>query len=143
VRDVNAWLSGEGPTRAADASRLRRLGFVAGVGENFVTAASPGGAGLSLVEQFGSSQAARQELAAQVKAPPGGTYKAFAVAGIPGARGFDLSSGGSAGANVAWADGPFYYLVGAGSAQGAAHPPTHAQVIAAATVLYRRVHGHP
>ena len=43
------------------------------------------------------------------------------------------------GANVAFAVGPYYYLVGFGSSGVGA--PTHAQLIAAAQRLYGRVRG--
>jgi hypothetical protein len=143
VRDVSAWLAGQGGgTTVADAARLRRLRFVAGVREDLTAPGVNDRGGLSLVEQFRTHAAAAGELAAQAKPPTGVSgFRAYAVPGIPGARGFGGASNSSAGTNVVWADGPFYYLVGAGSAAGAPHPPTDAQVIAAATVLYRRVHG--
>lgn len=62
---------------------------------------------------------------------------AFAVAGIPGARGFGFNGSQGPNANVAFAVGPDYYLVGfQAHANGG---PTRAQLIAAAQSLYRRV----
>jgi hypothetical protein len=60
------------------------------------------------------------------------------VPAIGGARGFGGSAGGTTGYNVAFASGPYYYLVGAGYPPGA---PGGAAVILAAQHLYRRVHG--
>jgi hypothetical protein len=64
----------------------------------------------------------------------------FAVPVIPGASGFGGASGGTAGYNVAFADGVYYYLVGAGWPTGTPSPPTRAALVTAAQDLYRRVH---
>ena len=142
IRNVNEWLAAQGGgTTAADAARLRRLHFVAGLREDLVGSGQGMPAGLSLVEQFSSSAAAASELTAVANMPVPG-QKPFAVSGIPGAHGFGGSAEGQGGYNVAWADGPYFYLVGAGYGPGTANPPTTAQVIAAAHALYRRVHGH-
>ncbi len=66
--------------------------------------------------------------------------KAFTVAAIPGASGFGGAHNGSTGYNVAFADGAYYYLVGAGWPTGTPSPPTRAALITAAEDLYRRVH---
>jgi hypothetical protein len=68
---------------------------------------------------------------------------AFPVGGIPDARGYHLAGSGSGGDNVVFADGPFVYLVGVGWSAKAKNTPTRAQLIAAATRLYKRLHGHP
>lgn len=145
VRGAGAWVAAQGLPAAqasAEVARLHRVGFVAGGVEQL---AGPAGSGdrsaLSMVEQLGSAADARRELAQNSRPPAGqGAYAAFSVPAIPGARGFDASGGGGAGHNVAFADGPYYYLVGAGFAIGASNPPSRAQVVAAATALYRRVH---
>jgi hypothetical protein len=118
--------------RTAEAQRLQKLGFLAGVREP-LTATHGGAAGLSIAVQFRSPSAARSDLATEYKlsAASGEHVTAFAVPGIPGARGFELSGAGSSGANVAFTKGSFYYLVGESSATS-----PRADVIAAAQRLY-------
>jgi hypothetical protein len=126
--------------RASEAASLKALGFVAGLNEKL--APSKGGVanegGVSLVELFRSSHGASGEVASQLKQALKRGESTFAVPGIPGARGFGFS-GSSTNANVAFAVGPYYYLVGFGT--GGAGGPTRAQLIAAAQSLYRRVRG--
>jgi hypothetical protein len=123
---------------------LHANGFVAGLREQ-LHSQTLGADALSVVAQFRSAQAARAEMQHELAAMrvAAGSYVAFPVENIPGARGFTFSSGGSTGYNVMFTDGPFQYLVGAGFAASASKMPTRAQVIAAATTLYRNVHGHP
>src|SRR3984893_580233 len=124
--------------RASEAASVKALGFVAGLVEKL--APSKGGVagegGVSLVELFRSSHGASGEVASQLKQALKRGESAFAVPGIPGARGFGFS-GSSTNANVAFAVGPYYYLVGFGT--GGSGGPTRAQLIAAAQSLYRRV----
>jgi hypothetical protein len=122
--------------RAAVSTRLRRLGFVAGVREDLV---GPRGlAGLSTVEQFRSSAGARGELASVVRGLVGPGVARFAVPGVPGAAG--LAAPGSA-FNTAFADGSYCYLIGAQAFRaGAPGGPTRAALIVASQRLYRRVH---
>lgn len=91
---AGTWLAGEqDPDLNADQARLTRLGFIRGVREDLSAGATPG---LSVVEQFHSTKAASAELAAEIaedKVEAGGQYKAFAVPGIPGARGYTLIQG--------------------------------------------------
>jgi hypothetical protein len=148
-KTAKAWvLSGPHPSAsqtAAEITRLQREGFVAVLSE-FLDRGSERGNGLSWVLQLGSGASARRELNASVsenEAASGGSFSAFAVPAIPGARGFRVSGGGVLGENVLFADGPFLYLVGQGWSSADPHPPTRAGLIAAATTLYRRAHGHP
>jgi hypothetical protein len=124
--------------RASEAASLKALGFVAGLDEQL--APSKGGVanegGVSLVELFHSSHGASGEVASQLKQALKRGESAFAVPGIPGARGFGFS-GSSTNANVAFAVGPYYYLIGFSAPSASA--PTRAQLIAAAQSLYRRV----
>ncbi|HLW94684.1 MAG TPA: hypothetical protein VKS25_04840 [Solirubrobacteraceae bacterium] len=142
---ADAWAAGEGLQPGAianEADRLTALGFVEGVDENLKTPGNGDRFGLSLVERFASPGAAKAEL--QHVAGPGTGWTYFAVTGIPSARGFE-SGGGSryGGRNVAFTDGSFYYLVGAGwSRAKAADKVSRAGVIAAARLLYGRVRGH-
>jgi len=129
------------PTQTAtEARRLEHLGFVGAVRERLASATGGPAEGLSIVEQFRSPRAADTELVAQVKMGKAHGATAFAVPSIPGARGFGGSSGQTTGYNVAFADGSYYYLVGAGFPSGTPNAPTQAEVVAAAQHLYRRLH---
>ena len=144
--DPRAWSQKVGPPvdPAKEAARLHRVGFVGGLAE-YLTRTGGSGQGLSVVERLGSRAAARQEVVVfgqKAKAAHSGSgdiYAPFAVPAIPGARAYSLSSNGLAGLDVTFADGPYYYLVGAGGPAGADDAATRAQVVAAATILYRRV----
>jgi hypothetical protein len=131
------WLAGEQlPPRqkAAEKAMLSRNGFRDAVREDLTNG---GTGGLSLVEQFRSAQAARAALAfevALIKAGDAGNFKAFSVNGIPGAVG--LGDVNNSGVNIAFSDGPYYYLVG----ELGGGPTTIAALNSAAVHLYHRVH---
>jgi hypothetical protein len=146
---ARAWVSGGPHPTAAQTSaeivRLHREGFVAVLSE-FLDRGSARGNGLSWVMQLGSAASARAELKVDLmenKAQGGGSFSAFPVPGIPGARGYRVSGGGSVGENIFFADGPFLYLVGQGWSSADKTAPTRAGLIAAVKNLYTRVHGHP
>jgi hypothetical protein len=134
---------------SARISRLRREGFKAVLSEQLGSLTRDWG-GASWVMQLDSAASAHTELAANVhdwqstSKPPNTTYAGFAITTIPGAHGYHL--GGTAGSfegdNIEFADGPFLYLVGNGWKTGIANTPPRANLIAAATKLYKRVHGH-
>jgi hypothetical protein len=64
--------------------------------------------------------------------------RAFAVSGVPGARGYYAAGSGI---NAAFADGSYCYLVGADEPPpGMTGVTTRASVMAAVQRLYRRVH---
>ncbi len=118
--------------QSAEASRLRRLGFLGGVRDEL---ARPGGGhaeGLSLVLEFSSPAAAASNLAFETSSrsgiPP--PQQHFTVPGIPGARGYEYISPNEHGSNVAFVKGPYYYLVGE-----SAGPSPRQAVIAAAQKL--------
>lgn len=141
---VQKWLSNPNDQQsaaqaAAEKAMLTRQGFKTGAVEN-LTGPSPN-AGLSIVEQFRAARAARAALAfyvSQFKNPKAqsadGTYASFSVSGIPGAVGFTLG-GASGGANIAFARGAYYYLVGREGGTRA----DRAGLAAAARHLYRRM----
>jgi hypothetical protein len=136
---AQSWVAEAPPDqRASEAASLKALGFVAGLNEQLAPA--KGGVadegGVSLVEQFSSAQGANDEIAAQLKQALKRGESVFTVAGIPGARGFGYS-GSTTDANVAFAVGPYYYLIGFDA--GSTGRPTRAQLIAAAQGLYSRV----
>ncbi len=137
--DAPSWVVAEAVApshRASEVARLRRLGFLAAVREPLVAENGSQAAGVSIVEQFRSASAARAELAVEYgqNAASGGRLTPFAVPGIPGGRGFDLSGQGGSGANVAFTKGPYLYVVGE-----AAEASSRASVLAAAQHLYNRV----
>ena len=142
VTDPRAWASQSGTDPTKETAKLRRLGFAGAVSEHLARAGSSPAGGLSLVEQLSSPGAARTELAVQYRRPPpaGVRVEPFSASGIPGVHAFDLVGRGNVGHNVSFADGPYYYLVGAGYPAGMSNPPTQAQVVSAAQTLYRRVH---
>ncbi len=128
--------------RARVVARLQRLGFVAALRERLLPTNGTPAEGLSIVEQFRSSSAARTEVAAEVQADRAvGHVTTFAVAGMPGAVGFGGVKTQFSGENIAFAKGSYYYLVGAGWPTGAKSPPTRADLITAARRLYDRVAG--
>ena len=132
---AQSWVAEYPPEqRVSEAARLKALGFIAGIAEQLAPAKGGGvnEEAISLVEQFRSAHGASGEVAAQVKQALTRGESAFAVAGIPGARGF----GSSRDANVAFSVGAYYYLVGFESGTA-----TRAQLIAAAQSLFRRVRG--
>ncbi len=122
---------------AAEASSLKRLGFVAGASENLK---GPNGGGVSRVEEFSSSAGPRSEVASvqtSFKSYNGGIER-FRVPGVPKAVGLGLSVGSGGPANVVFAEGRYYYLVG----ETVTSTPTQKQaIIGAAQKLYRRLYG--
>jgi hypothetical protein len=131
---AQSWVAEFPPAqRASEAARLKALGFIAGITEQLAPAQQGAtGEAISIVEQFSSAHGASGTIADQVKQALTRGESVFAVAGIPGARGF----GSSRDANVAFSVGAYYYLVGFESGTA-----THAQLISAAQSLYRRVRG--
>jgi hypothetical protein len=131
-----SWTAGFPPAqRAPEAARLKAAGYVAAISEQ-LSPTNGGGEAISVVEQFRSDRRAADEVVAQLNQALGRHETAFAVSGIPGARGWGFS-GKPPDANVAFAVGAYYYLVGFGSSGVGA--PTHAQLITAAQRLYSRV----
>lgn len=140
ITGASAWVTTAGFPRSAqkaEIARLRKLGFVAGVDESLITNQNRGG--ISGVQQFPSAKSATAELAYESTANGPWTY--FPVHGIPGARGFESISNSNSGRNVAFTDGVYYYIVGAGWSGGSTNAVSRGAVAAAAVVLYHRVHG--
>lgn len=124
--------------RAAEIARLQKLGFVAGLREHLAATSGNPSEAISVVEQFRTAQAAGRQVSSEAK--PTGGASAFSVAGIPGGRGFGGSGPQGSGENVAFAKGPYLYLIGFGAPSGTSLP-SRAVLSAAAVHLYRRVHG--
>jgi hypothetical protein len=131
---AQSWVAEFPPAqRASEEARLKALGFIAGITEQLAPAQQGAtGEAISIVERFRSAHGANGAVAAQVEQALTRGESVFAVAGIPGARGF----GSARDANVVFSVGAYYYLVGFESGTA-----THAQLIAAAQSLYRRVRG--
>lgn len=135
---ARSWLSADQlprPLAAAEKAMLRHSGFREAAREDLINGGNTGG--LSVVEQFRTPQAARTALAFYVmliKQGETGTFKPFSVRGIPQAQG--LTDVNNSGVNIAFSDGPCYYLVG----EMAGGPTAVAELNAAALRLYRRVH---
>jgi hypothetical protein len=151
-KNPKQWVSVDTSLTSAQASvriaRLRREGFVAVLSRQLGTPTPEPWGGLSWVMQLRSAASARAEVAANAReaasaSKPPRTYTAFRVSGIPGARGYHLTSSGGVGDNVVFADGPFVYFVGFGWTGRPRNRPTRAQLLAAATKLYKRTRGHP
>jgi hypothetical protein len=125
----------------ATPTMLKQEGFVAGLGEHLHWQANNID-GLSVTTQLDSAPHARAYMKRVYSANL--SYRPrLPVSGIPGAIGFGSIGSSEGGINVVFADGDFVYLVGAGWGPSSKHPPTKAQLIAAAALLYHRVHGHP
>jgi hypothetical protein len=141
ITGASAWAATvDGPRsaqKAADIARLRKLGFVAGVYESLIANQNRGG--ISVVQQFPSAKSAMADLAYESKAD--GPWTDFTVRGIPGARGFESISSSNSGRNVAFTDGVYCYLVGAGWSGGSTYAVSRGAVAAAALALYDRVRG--
>jgi hypothetical protein len=133
IRSPELWTAKEPPGALFDAALLRKDGFAGGIFEDLRWRARDT-EGLSMVVQLGSPAAARRYLTIYNGV---GDTAPFPVSGIPRARGF----GDQGGINVVFADGDYAYLVGAGW-NGSTHTVTKAQLLAAAKLLYHRVHGH-
>ena len=132
IRKPEQWVILEPPPAPFTPGLLEEDGFAGGISEHLYW---PGRKieGLSVVVQLGSHAAATKYLTIY-----NGFASPFPVSGIPRARGF----GNSGGINVVFVDGDYAYLVGAGWQPGVKPPVTRQQLITAAKLLYRRVHGH-
>lgn len=101
----------------ADAARLERLGFVAAVLEELSTSSTTVAEVDAQVEQFHSASAATSELDyrfAQARGTglsPGYTFGRFPVSGVPGAIGYAIKQPASSSDAVAFASGPYFYLM--------------------------------
>jgi hypothetical protein len=131
VPSPQQWALTEPPGSPFDAALLRKDGFAGGIFEHLHWQARNTD-GLSMVVQLGSPAAARKYLASY-----NGLATPFPVSDLPNAHGF----GDQGGINIAFADGDYAYLVGAGW-NGSTPTVTKAQLLAAATLLYHREHGH-
>jgi hypothetical protein len=141
--NAKAWVAVEGypaSERTSEVRRLERLGFVSATSAHLARSAGSGSEALSIVIRFRSPRSALANVEQEVKTNDAHGAKPFAVAGIPGAKGFGGVFGSGSGYNVAFAVGPYYYLAGVGYPTGTPGAPTKEQLIAAARRLYGRAH---
>jgi hypothetical protein len=135
------------PTPVSMTTRLQGIGFVSGLNEQLHGLFPLKAQAVSVVERFRSAGGANAELNYQYQQAVKGARSSglavstYRVAGIPGARGWTVRGHGITGINVAYTSGPFYYLVGSGSAPGAHGAPTPNNVAAAANLQYLLVNG--
>jgi hypothetical protein len=140
ISNPSAWATVErSPSPLSEGARLGALGFVGGVAEQLHGQYPVNAQAISIVEQFRTSSGARRELAyqfAQLKNQHGDRLSTFSVPGIPGARGVRITGGATAGANVLFAAGSYYYAVGAGSPSSSHGALGQGRLSAAAGWLY-------
>lgn len=139
------WAQFSAPERVdAEERRLRATGFVAAARARLLGPSLPGHDAHSMVVQFRTANGAHADFAPTVRmlTPTTGiSVGRFTVRGIPGAQGFTTSRPGSVGYDVIFVDGQFLYDEGVVSPDPNG-PPTRADLVRAATRMYRRVHGH-
>jgi hypothetical protein len=101
----------------ADAARLGRLRFVAGVQEELGSDEPSVAEVDAVVEEFRTGRAARAEFRARLGAvgstgrSPGYRFGHFSVTGVPGAIGYSVKQPASLSDAVAFAAGPYFYLL--------------------------------
>ncbi len=133
VRTAAAWADGN----ASKATELKHWGFVGGVAEAMSTPGNSNRYGLSLVIQLSSAVNARAAMKAEYGS--NGPWTHFAVAGIPGAVGFERLTRTEGGRNVTFAVGAYTYLVAVGWLGGASNSVSQTALVTAAKLLYSRV----
>ena len=128
-----------------DATRLGRLGFVAGVQEQLAGYGTSSDEVDAQVEQFRATSAASSELRyrlAQARASgrsPGYRFSRFTVGGVPGAAGYSVAQAGASSDAIAFAAGPYFYLMQSMLPSGAGRIVTAAQMRAEAVAWYRHL----
>jgi hypothetical protein len=121
------------------------LGFVAGVQEQLASYGNPAGEVDAQVEQFRTTSSANSEFRyrlAQARSSgrsPGYTFSRFAVGGVPGAAGYSVKQAAGLSDAVAFAAGPYFYLMQSMLPTGSAAVVTAAQMRAEAVAWYRHL----
>jgi hypothetical protein len=149
LRGATRWATAgeESLTPASETTRLRRLGFVAGVAEHLSSEGKGRAYGMSTVERFSSPAGARSELAAQQRAAVraaranGQSTGISAVSEIPGATALTIRASRTAGTTVSFAYGDYYYAVGVGHPGTPQSSPGVSSVTTAANALYLQAAG--
>jgi hypothetical protein len=101
----------------AEAARLTHMGFAAGVDEELGSEQRSAVEVNALVEEFHAGQAAKAELRDRLAMSrstgrsPGYRFGRFTVTGVPGAIGYTIKQPGTTSDAVAFAAGPYFYLI--------------------------------
>ena len=137
--DARRWAQG-----SSAVEQLRRNGFAAGLRQTLRSDSVDADASAS-VARYDSARGARSELESEIAAARRHAHAstAFAVPGIPGAHGVTLTEAGTKRIDVGFTDGRYLHVVGVVFSSSATRQPSKAQVVAAATALYERVHEQP
>jgi hypothetical protein len=136
------WAKGAVGDAAAEVKRLRAIGFVSAAMEHLRATHLAGRDAISVVQRFRTAAGAQADVTHTLRTyakDAGIPVTQFAVPGIPGARGFVAKRTDGVGYDVVFADGSYSYDVGAFTPDPKGRP-TRAEVAAAATRLYHRVH---
>lgn len=129
----------------ADAHRLSRLGFVAGVHEELGSDSPTTAEVDAQVEQFRNTAAAAAELryrvgqARSTGRSPGYKFAHFDVSGVPGAVGYGVKQPASASDAVAFAAGPYFYSLHSVLPTSASNAVTPRQLSTEAVAWYRHL----
>jgi hypothetical protein len=148
ISSPSVWVSSgglPGTPGQAEASRLSRIGFVAGVHEELGSNA-PAVAEVDVqVEQFHSASAADKELSyrvGQARATgrsPGYKFTRFTVPGVPGATGYSIKQAATSSDTVVFASGTDFYLLQSVLPTGAGRVVTPQKLAADANAWYRHL----
>jgi hypothetical protein len=136
-QDPSGWVrSGKRSLSAVQqTAQLQRLGYVGGVIEYLHRADRKNVEAIAVAEQFRSPSGAGAEFAYRTRAFVSSAhigFRKFSVP-IPGARAVRISTARRVGFEVVFAEGRYFYLVGASSPARSGYTPTRAQVVSAAT----------
>jgi hypothetical protein len=129
----------------AEATRLRRLGFVAAVQEELGSNQPVTAEVNAQVEQFRGPATANTELsyhlrqARETGRSPGYKFARFSVAGVPGAVGYSVKQAASTSDAVAFASGSYFYLLQSVVPAGSGKIVTAQQLSREATAWYRHL----
>jgi hypothetical protein len=139
VPSAAAWYRVKLSRRFKDSAALKARGFVVGAREQLI---GLNARALSVVIEFKNPRGARAMASQTIADLRSGSYalKRFAVPGIPDAQAAASSTANDKALSIAFADGRFWYLVSVRYPPKAAKPPQRTSLIAAARILYRRVH---
>ncbi len=127
-----------------NAERLTKLGFLGGVRERMGSEQRSVSEINAAVERFRTAAAARAELgyrfdqARATGSSPGRSFSQLAIAGIPGARAYAIRQPGSSSDAIAFAAGPYFYLMQSQVPAGSPNPVTLRQLETGASAWYRR-----
>ncbi len=146
IRNSTRWAAGveQAPSVVREAKRLRGLGFVAGIDEQLHGRYPLQSEAISIVEQYRSAASAGAEFrhqSAQIVVGAHGAVTHFPVLGVPGAMATETRDSSGTSVNIAFADGRFYYLVGAFRSGPGSAASLRDEMVRGAQTTYLMVHG--